>query len=147
MNALEQDPNALLQTTDAQEWAQGFMRLFGDRRDEIDEGLMIGWFANAIETGRGAREALAKLPRLKPSVQGVYEDPKGEYLKRDAVLACVDRLEVEGRAVERDDLLRAVEAHMAEMDARSLAPGRDRDDIDNDLYNVAARIRKEPTDA
>lgn len=41
-------------TTDGQIWAQEFMRLFGDRRDEIDEDLMIGWFANAIETGRSA---------------------------------------------------------------------------------------------
>lgn len=44
----------LQNTTDGQIWAQEFMRLFGDRRDEIDEGLMIGWFANAIETGRAA---------------------------------------------------------------------------------------------
>jgi len=50
------ETNALLETTDAQEWAQEFMRLFGDRRDEIDEGLMISWFANAIETGRRAGE-------------------------------------------------------------------------------------------
>lgn len=43
---------------------------------------------------------------------------------------------------ERDDLLGAVEAHMAEMDMCALKPGRDRDDIDNDLYNVATRIRE-----
>jgi hypothetical protein len=51
-------PNTLdlLSTTDAQKWAQEFMRLFGDKRDEIDEGLMIAWFANAIETGRTAGE-------------------------------------------------------------------------------------------
>lgn len=38
----------LLSTTDAKVWAQEFMRLFGDRREDIDEGLMIGWFANAM---------------------------------------------------------------------------------------------------
>jgi hypothetical protein len=27
-------------TTDAQVWAQEFMRLFGDRREEIDEGRL-----------------------------------------------------------------------------------------------------------
>lgn len=43
---------------------------------------------------------------------------------------------------ERDDLLCAIEAHMAEMDMRALRAGRDRDDIDNDLYNVATRIRE-----
>jgi hypothetical protein len=57
----ENDPVAakLHGTTDAQVWAQEFVRLHGG-----DEGLMIGWFANAIETGRGAqreseREAFA----------------------------------------------------------------------------------------
>lgn len=35
-------------TTDAEVWASEFCRL----HPEIDKGLMIGWFANAIETGR-----------------------------------------------------------------------------------------------
>lgn len=51
MNALAKK---LLATTDAQTWAREFMSLFGKRKDDIDEGLMIGWFANAIETGRDA---------------------------------------------------------------------------------------------
>lgn len=38
----------LLQTTDAEVWADEFMRLFGDRPEVIDKGLMIGWFANAM---------------------------------------------------------------------------------------------------
>jgi hypothetical protein len=42
----------LLSTTDASVWAEEFMAEFGDRKQDIDEGLMIGWFANAIETGR-----------------------------------------------------------------------------------------------
>jgi hypothetical protein len=51
-------------TTDAQIWAQEFMERFGwALRDEpacvIDEGLMSGWFANAIETGRNAGYAQA----------------------------------------------------------------------------------------
>jgi hypothetical protein len=49
----------LSNTTDAQEWAQAFMGIFGDRRDDIDEGLMIAWFANAIETGREAGRTAA----------------------------------------------------------------------------------------
>ena len=40
----------LYATTDAAVWAAEFMAEFGDRKDDIDEGLMIGWFANAIET-------------------------------------------------------------------------------------------------
>lgn len=50
------DQNYLLETTDGMEWAEAFMELFSDRRDEIDAGLMVGWFANAIETGRRAGE-------------------------------------------------------------------------------------------
>lgn len=40
--------NSLLDTTDAQEWAREFCR----HAPAVDEGWMIGWFANAIETGR-----------------------------------------------------------------------------------------------
>ncbi len=36
---------------DARDWAAEFMRLFSDRRGEIDEGLMLAWFANAIMCG------------------------------------------------------------------------------------------------
>jgi hypothetical protein len=48
--------NALLETTDAMEWAEMFIELFGDRRNAINRDLMVGWFANAIETGRRAGE-------------------------------------------------------------------------------------------
>jgi hypothetical protein len=42
--------NELLGTTDALAWAQEFMRKFGDRKEDIDEGLMLAWFANAMVT-------------------------------------------------------------------------------------------------
>lgn len=38
-------------TTDAEVWADEFMRINGARLGEIDRYLMITWFANAIETG------------------------------------------------------------------------------------------------
>lgn len=37
-------------TTDAEVWAAEFAKV----RPEVDRGLMVGWFANAIETGRDA---------------------------------------------------------------------------------------------
>ncbi len=40
--------------TDASKWAEAFQQLIVDPGKEIDEGLMIGWFANAIEAGRTA---------------------------------------------------------------------------------------------
>ena len=38
-------------TTDAVVWAEEFMLNFSDRLEDIDEGLMIAWFANAIMAG------------------------------------------------------------------------------------------------
>ncbi len=38
-------------TTDAQVWASEFMAVVATGV-AVDEGLMIGWFANAIETAR-----------------------------------------------------------------------------------------------
>lgn len=46
-------------STDAWVWAKAFMKLFGQdlaTLATVDEGLMIGWFANAIESGRRAGE-------------------------------------------------------------------------------------------
>lgn len=37
---------------DAMKWAEQFCARFGT--DVTDEGLMLGWFANAIESGRNA---------------------------------------------------------------------------------------------
>ena len=52
------EPGALHATTDAQVWARAWCaiarRLHAEGEDLIDEGWMIGWFANAIETGRSA---------------------------------------------------------------------------------------------
>jgi hypothetical protein len=46
----------LYSATDAQEWARQFIEIISDPAntgaDPTDEGFMIGWFANAIETGR-----------------------------------------------------------------------------------------------
>jgi hypothetical protein len=59
------DEKTLLGTTDANIWAQEFVRIFGGAvivQDsaanpnfsgiQVDEGTMITWFANALEVGR-----------------------------------------------------------------------------------------------
>jgi hypothetical protein len=56
---IDNDALALLNTTDAQVWAREFCARFTmfdlDGESVEDEtGLMIAWFANAIETGRMA---------------------------------------------------------------------------------------------
>jgi hypothetical protein len=53
----------LLSSTDAKDWASAFILAFAGKRvvkDEIDMETLIGWFANAIETGRTAGEKAAK---------------------------------------------------------------------------------------
>lgn len=54
----------LLQTTDATKWAREFTRINAEKGIVVDEGWMITWFANAIETGRAAGER-APEPRGK----------------------------------------------------------------------------------
>ena len=49
------DPGELVKTldTNAQHWAQSFMGMIETghfSKEDIDEGLMISWFASAIET-------------------------------------------------------------------------------------------------
>lgn len=39
--------------TDAQQWAREFLA-HGLAHDDVDEGTLLGWFANAIEAGRSA---------------------------------------------------------------------------------------------
>jgi hypothetical protein len=52
---------------DALDWAKEFVRLNnnGTFKDGIDEGLMLGWFANAIMTGfdEGTRRSQQHPPR------------------------------------------------------------------------------------
>lgn len=65
--AMAIDTNELLETTDGLKWAEEFMRMFGDSRDEITIDLMAGWFANAVETGRRAGEKDQLAPAVAAS--------------------------------------------------------------------------------
>jgi hypothetical protein len=40
--------------TDATKWADEFMRVIFNHDVTVDRELMVGWFANAIESGREA---------------------------------------------------------------------------------------------
>lgn len=42
----------LYNTDKADVWAEAFMKVFGDRLETINEGTMISWFANAMETAK-----------------------------------------------------------------------------------------------
>jgi hypothetical protein len=78
--------STLLDTTDAMVWAEEFCRIFAgatimpnERLAEfemtpiVDEGTMVGWFANAIETGRTAG-AQAHCPHTYADVFFIVED-------------------------------------------------------------------------
>jgi hypothetical protein len=73
---VEEEPHGwLLQSFDARDWAAAFMKLFGDRKQDIDESLMQGWFANAIM--RGYDEANHRRDRL-PLKERAASAPQGE---------------------------------------------------------------------
>ncbi len=46
----EVDEARLLTTTDATIWVEEFHKV----HPEVDKGMMLGWFANALEVGRAA---------------------------------------------------------------------------------------------
>ena len=48
---MQGDSPWLLPSFDARDWAIAFMATFADRRDEIDETVLITWFANALRRG------------------------------------------------------------------------------------------------
>lgn len=47
----------LLSNPDAMLWARTFMDIFGEKKDAIDQDLMLSWFANAIGVGEMAVES------------------------------------------------------------------------------------------
>lgn len=51
MNGEMRIEEKLHSTTDARVWAEQFCKVV-QAGATVDEGFMIGWFANAIETGR-----------------------------------------------------------------------------------------------
>lgn len=44
-------PDWPIPSFDAHDWAEAFMKHFGHRKDEIDEALMVAWFASALMRG------------------------------------------------------------------------------------------------
>lgn len=70
-------PYAFTQSVDAQEWAQAFLTRFAEERvsndGPVDEGLLIAWFANAIETGRRAGDTWPSSPQHPDVIRIVRE--------------------------------------------------------------------------
>lgn len=56
-------PDWPLPSFDAHDWAESFMKIWGNRLGEINKDLMVCWFANALMAGydRGASESCKQL--------------------------------------------------------------------------------------
>lgn len=50
------DQTGPLPSFDARDWAAAFMEKFSHRKNEIDESVMLGWFANALMRGYDERQ-------------------------------------------------------------------------------------------
>jgi hypothetical protein len=92
MNEKEFNP----QSMDAKVWAIEFMRLYRENALDptwVDEGLMIGWFANAIMAGydESQRRAIQQRERLVDSVKVLADcllPTKDSYRKDDERVTC-----------------------------------------------------------
>lgn len=63
--------------TDARKWAHEFNRIAQDLgTPEMDEGWLIGWFANAIEAGReaGRHEYTAEITLLRKQADALLAE-------------------------------------------------------------------------
>lgn len=77
MSDAQKQVELLLETTDALVWAEEFMKNFGDRLNEIDTGLMIGWFANAFaakESTRSTDDEDGMVAHARKELERIYED-------------------------------------------------------------------------
>ena len=83
---------------DAMVWADEFMRRFGERKTEIDHGLMLAWFATAIMTGHdwAERQQRARIGALEEVLrvqgQNAAQAVKGYVAQLATLTAERDRL-------------------------------------------------------
>ena len=55
----------VLSSRDAKVWAKEFIRIFGKKKESIDEEWMVGWFANAIMKGYDMGKASVEKKKAK----------------------------------------------------------------------------------
>lgn len=68
-----------LQTLDAQLWAKEFMRIWSGRWAEVDEGLMIAWFANAIMRGFDEASNRTRAAAERDALKAQNADLEADY--------------------------------------------------------------------
>ena len=59
----------LVGEVDANVWAKEFVRIWGHRLGEVDEALMVGWFANAIMSGYDKAQPDAELRGVRAGIE------------------------------------------------------------------------------
>ena|ERR1700727_2411201 len=62
----------MIQNLDGYVWAKEFMRIFDDRKQNIDESLMASWFCNAIMCGYDAQQG--KLAKITSLIEEIGKD-------------------------------------------------------------------------
>ncbi len=117
---MAEDLKYLLDTIDANEWASAYVRLFGG-----DEGHLLAWFANAIETGRSAGESgcqdsadeierlRAENERLRRFAEQRAAENLASMLRADELQALIDALADADRLLDTPRWAEAYEAHEA----------------------------------
>lgn len=111
----ERPANWPLQSFDAVDWAKEFMRIFDKRRDEIDEALMLTWFANALM--RGFDEHRWRQEKERPLSPAAAEIVRlAEVALKESYWAGMNSLGNEHRAQSAEKaLLAALSALLAEV--------------------------------
>ena len=107
---------------DGKKWADAFMELWGDKLEQVDHGLMLSWFCNAIMAGydEAARRASTPSQQQPASAleQGSIVSP-ASIAELDAILngAPADNCEVlaDGSIIRKQPASALVEAYAKEI--------------------------------
>ena len=93
----------LLETNDAMVWAEEFARIGRENNwtlEDIDEGLMVSWFANAMCAQEFKDEKrIAELEKLMNSAGVTILGKEGENQKLRAALAAIRESGSKGEAI------------------------------------------------
>lgn len=87
---IERTQNTLLSTDDPMVWAEEFCRIFNgkmvkqggpDTTDEINEGGMVAWFANAMQTALDIKARRAEIHEKEAPVGTVPEVQREAFVE------------------------------------------------------------------
>jgi hypothetical protein len=139
-------------TADAGTWAEAWCRVArevikDDDRDLIDEGWMVGWFANAIETGRaaGRGDAFERVQALDRKLDENVTQLEAAYAERADLR---ERLaEAEAQEAERAKAVLTVERDLRREEHRTAGQLRKIRSLMDELHRERVRAEEAERDA